>query len=142
MLVNPIASRQVFTIRRIIGENTLDRNESLWREVDALEDILGEANASAVGEQANVSYEHERAWYRSERFDALTDLAALNEHCCPLHTAAVHRRLRSNRLTVPRDRLFTLALYARRLRFDLLTKVLDRLPTLLPFQHYYQVLLL
>lgn len=34
---------QVFTIRRIIGESVLDRNEGLWREVDALEDILKEA---------------------------------------------------------------------------------------------------
>eukprot|EP00752_Nemacystus_decipiens_P014554 g12962.t2 len=34
---------RVFTIRRIIGECVLDRNEGLWREVDALEDILKEA---------------------------------------------------------------------------------------------------
>lgn len=37
---------QVFTIRRIIGESVLDRNEGLWREVDALEDILREAQVA------------------------------------------------------------------------------------------------
>lgn len=36
--------KQVFTVRRIIGESMLDRNEGLWREVDALEDILREAH--------------------------------------------------------------------------------------------------
>ncbi|CAN0154163.1 unnamed protein product [Ectocarpus sp. 12 AP-2014] len=35
--------QEVFTIRRTIGESVLDRNEGLWREVDALEDILAEA---------------------------------------------------------------------------------------------------
>lgn len=37
---------QVFTIRRVIGEAVLDRNEGLWREVDALEDILRETQVS------------------------------------------------------------------------------------------------
>lgn len=37
----------MFTIRRIIGESVLDRNEGLWREVDALEDILKEAQVRA-----------------------------------------------------------------------------------------------
>lgn len=75
VLVNPIASRQVFTIRRIIGENTLDRNEGLWREVDALEDILGEANAS----RGTSKYVIRARAYRSERLDALTDLVALTQ---------------------------------------------------------------
>lgn len=38
-----IRNNKVFTIRRVIGESVLDRNEGLWREVDALEDILKEA---------------------------------------------------------------------------------------------------
>ena len=54
VLVNSISSRQVFTIRRIICEKILDRNEGLWREVDALEDILREANASGAGGEANM----------------------------------------------------------------------------------------
>lgn len=37
----------MFTIRRIIGESVLDHNEGLWREVDALEDILTEAQVRA-----------------------------------------------------------------------------------------------
>lgn len=40
---NMVIYVQVFTIRRIIGEEILDRNEALWTEVDALEDILREA---------------------------------------------------------------------------------------------------
>lgn len=40
---------QVFTIRRIIGESVLDHNEGLWREVDALEDILKEAQVGLHG---------------------------------------------------------------------------------------------
>ena len=36
-------TKQVFSIRRLVGESVLDRNEGLWREIDALEDILKDA---------------------------------------------------------------------------------------------------